>query len=185
MAARARTPSSTLVHTGPQAEVLPLVAPDGKGGELIKVENWGENNQLPQEGLRVLYDSGTATICVERLGLFIGGKGFASEATATAMANPEQTFNQLLAEAAESAAVGFGVPYILRFTYGGELAELHVANADCLRREKDGGRFVVNPKIAVGTMPTDHNEVYLPYDPLTSQQEISEQVIAAAGSEAG
>jgi hypothetical protein len=187
MAVRAsrRTPSSALLHTGPQAETLPLVAPEGKAGEMIKVEYWGENNQLPQDLLRVLYDSGTATTCVERLGLFIGGKGFPSEATAKAMANPTQTFNQLLAEAAESAAVGLGVPYILRFTYGGELAEIYVADADCLRREKDGDRFVVNPKLAVGSMPTDHNEVYLPYDPLASQQEISEQVIAAAGSEAG
>ena len=59
--------------------------PSGKGGELIKVDNWGANNLLPQEALRILYDSGTATTCVERLGLFINGKGFASEAAKTAL----------------------------------------------------------------------------------------------------
>jgi hypothetical protein len=183
--ARTRTPASKLLRTGSQAAVLPLALPEGKGGEVVKVEPWGANNLLPQEILRVLYDSGTATTCVERLGLFIGGKGFASEATAKAMANPLQTFNQLFAEAAESAATGLGVAYVLRFTYGGELAEVYVADVDCLRREKDSDRFVVNPKLAIGKMPVDHNEVYLPYDPLATPEQLSEQVIAAAGSEAG
>lgn len=183
--ARTRTPSSALIRASTQAVALPEVVPDGKGGEQIKIESWGTNNQLPQEILKVLYDSGTATTCVERLGLFIGGRGFAAEATAKAMANPLQTFNQLLAEAAEQAATGLGVAYILRYNFGGELAEVYVADVDCLRKEKDGDRYVVNIKLARGQMPVDHNEVYLPYDPLATQQEISEQVIAAAGSEGG
>jgi hypothetical protein len=183
--ARTRTPASALLRTGPQAATLPAAMPEGKGGEQIKVEPWGANNLLPQEILKVLYDSGTATTCVERLGLFIGGAGFANPATAKAMANPYQTFNQLLSEAAETAAVGFGVAYIVRYTYGGEVGEIYAADVDCVRREKDGERFVLNPKLATGKMPTDHNEVYLPYDPLASQQQISEQVIAAAGSEYG
>ncbi|MGI4736127.1 MAG: hypothetical protein ACRYG7_13200 [Janthinobacterium lividum] len=182
---KTRTPGSALLHTGPLADVLPTAVPEGKGGELIQVEYWGANNQLPQEVLRVLYDSGTASTCVERLGLFIGGKGFASEITATTMANPFQTFNQLLAEASEMAAVGLGVAFIHRYTYGGELAEVYVTDTDCLRREKDGNRFVVNVKLATGTMPVTHNEVYLPYDPLATPEQLSEEVIAAAGSETG
>jgi hypothetical protein len=187
MAARAsrRTPSSALVRSEPRAAALPAAVPEGKGGELIKVDSWGTNNLLPQEMLRILYDSGTATTCVERLGLFIGGKGLASKVTATTMANPTQTLNQVLAEAAAIAAVGLGVAYIVRFTYGGERGEVYVADVDCLRREKDGDRFVINPKLAEGKMPVLHNQVYLPYDPLATPQEISEQVIAAAGSEAG
>lgn len=182
---RNRTAATALLRTGPQAVGLAAALPEGKGGELIKVEPWGANNLLPQEILRVLYDSGTATTCVERLGQFIGGKGFAAEATATFMANPLQTLNQVLAEAAAAAAYGLGVAYILRYTFGGELAELYAADVDCLRREKDGDRYVINPKLASGKMPVGHNEVYLPYDPLATPAEISEQVIAAAGSEAG
>ncbi len=185
MARTRRTPSSSLQRTGPQAAVMPPALPEGKGGELIKVEPWGPNNLLPQEILKVLYDSGTSTTCVERLGLFIGGKGFASEVTAKTMANPLQTFNQLLAEAAGYAAVGLGVAFVPRFTYGGELAHIYVTDVDCTRREKDGTRYVVNSKLATGTMPVNFNEVYLPYDPLATPEEISEQVIAAAGSEAG
>jgi hypothetical protein len=184
--ARSLSPKSTLIRTGAPSAVLEAAMPEGKAGEVIKVWPWGDNNLEPQQILRVLYDSGTATTCVERLGLFIGGKGFASEATGEAMANPRQTFNQLLAEAAATAAVGLGVAYILRFTYGGELGEIYVADVDCLRREKDGaGRFVLNLKLAENKMPTGHNQVYLPYDPLASQEEISEQVIEAAASEGG
>jgi hypothetical protein len=184
--ARSRAPRTTLIRTGQPAAVLEAAMPEGKAGEVIKVWPWGENNLEPQQILRVLYDSGTATTCVERLGLFIGGKGFASPATGEAMANPRQTFNQLLAEASATAAVGLGVAYILRFTYGGELGEIYVADVDCLRREKDGaGRFVLNLKLAENKFPTGHNQVYLPYDPLASQQEISEQVIEAAATDGG
>lgn len=186
MAARSRrTPSTALLRTGPQAEVLATAVPEGKSGEVIKVENWGKNNLLPQELLRVLYDSGTATTCVERLGLFIGGQGFASAVTARTMANPEQTFNQLLAEASEQVAVGIGVGLVVRYTYGGEVGEVYVIDTDCLRREKDGDRYVVNHKLAEGKMPVNHNQVYLPYDPQATPADISEQVIAAAGSETG
>ena len=187
MASRAtrRTPSSSLVRPASAVAALDEAVPSGKGGELIKVDNWGANNLLPQEALRVLYDSGTATTCIERLGLFINGKGFASELTASTMANPLQTLNQVYAEASAIAAVGFGVAYIIRYTYGGEIGEVYAADVDCLRREKDGDRFVINQKLAEGKMPVLQNQVYLPYDPLATPAEISEQVIAAAGSEAG
>ena len=184
---RPRTSSSKLLHTGPTAAVMQIALPEGKGGELVKVEPWGPNNLLPQEILRVLYDSGTATTCVERLGLFIGGKGFANEEAAKFMANPTQALNQVFAEAASIAAVGLGVAYILRFSFGGGLAQVYVADVDCLRKEKltIGDRFVLNTKLAEGRMPVGNNEVYLPYDPLATPEQISEQVIAAAGSEAG
>jgi hypothetical protein len=187
MASRAtrRTPSSSLVRPTSAVAALDEAVPSGKGGELIKVDKWGDNNLLPQEMLRILYDSGTATTCVERLGLFIGGKGFASDVTAKTMANPTQTLNQVFAEAAAISAVDIGVAYIIRFTYGGEVGEVFAAEVDCLRREKDGDRFVINPKLATGSMPVLHNQVYLRYDPLATPAEISEQVIAAAGSEAG
>ncbi len=182
---RSYTPATALVRTSPQAAVMPEAIPEGKGGELIKVEPWGANNLLPQEMLRILYDSGTATTCVDRLALFINGKGFASKVTANTMVNPTQTLNQLLAEASAIAAVGLGVAYIMRFTYGGERGHLYVADVDCLRREKDGPRFVLNAKLAEGKMPVNDNEVYLPYNPLATQQEISAEVMAASGSESG
>jgi hypothetical protein len=184
-----RTPTTAIVRTGQPAEALPPALPEGKGGQPVKVESWGPNNLLPQEILTVLYDSGTATTCVERLGMFIGGKGFANQATAKAMANPRQTFNQLFAEAAAHAAVGLGVAYILRFTYGfiggSELAEIYVAPVDCLRREKNGDRYILNDKLSENKMPNTENRVYLPYDPRATPEELSAQVMAAAASEFG
>ena len=185
MARTRRTPTTALLRTGPHAEALPAALPEGKGGQPMKVDAWGPNNLLPQEILKVLYDSGTAETCAERLALFIGGRGFASQITAATMANPLQTLDQLLAEAAESAASGLGVAYIVRYTYGGEVGEVYVADVDCLRREKDGDRYVVNPRLAQHKMPNAENRVYLPYDPLATPAELSAQVVAAAGSEFG
>ena len=181
-----RTPTTAMLRTGaPATAALPPALPTGAGGQLIKVENWGENNLLPQEILRVLYDSGTAETCTDVLAMFIGGEGFASEATAKAMANPLQTYNDLLADAKEYAAAGLGVAYIIRYNFGGEPAQVYVAPVDCLRREKDGPRFVVNPKLILGKMPNAENQVYLPYDPLATAEEIAGQVLEAAGSEFG
>lgn len=183
---RSATPPTALLRTGPTADSLPRALPMGKEGEMVKVHTWGENNLLPQEVLRVLYDSGTASTCVERIGQFVNGRGFTQEATAKTRANERQTLAEVLAEASETAAVGLGVAYILRFTYGGQLAELYVADVDCLRREKDGtGRFVLNSKLAEGAMPVKDNEVYLPYDPSASPAELGQQVLEAAGSAAG
>lgn len=186
MARAPRTPTTALLRTGPQAVGTPDITPgEGKGGVQVKVEPWGEGNKLPQEVLRILYDSGTATTCAERLEQFIVGRGFASDLTAATMANPEQTLNELLAEAGAYAAVGLGVAYVVRYTYGGQVGEVYVAPVDCLRREKDGPRFVVNAKIAIGKAPAADNEIYLPYDPLASETELAEEVLAAVQSEVG
>ncbi|MBO2010846.1 hypothetical protein [Hymenobacter negativus] len=187
MPPRPRSTPSTLVRTGYKAEDVAPALPDGKTPDAIKIEPWGANNLQPQDVLRVLYDSGTAETCTERLTQFINGRGFANPATARTMANPEQTMNQLLAEASGYAAAGFGVAYIARYTFGGTDPEVYVAPVDCLRKEKEGGlgRYVINHKLAVGKMPAGENRVYLPYDPLATAEEISDEVIEAAASEAG
>lgn len=178
-----RTANTKLVSPAPRP-VLPDLPTEWKGAPL-KVEAWGEGNKLPQEVLRVLYDSGTATTCAERIEQFIVGKGFADEATGTTMVNPGQTLNQLLAEAGAYASVGLGVAYIIRCTYGGQVGEVYVAAVDCLRREKDGERFLLNAKLSSGTAPAKDNEVYLPFDPQATEAELAEEVLAAVQSEEG
>jgi hypothetical protein len=157
---RRHTSPVSLVRTGYSPEQAAPAVPTVTTGENVKVESWGKSNQLPQELLKIVYDSGTATVCLDRLAQFIGGKGFASEVTATAMANPEQTFNQLWSEAKHYAALGLGVAYIVRYPYSGQIehAEVWVAAVDCLRAEKGGqGRYVLNFKLSEGKMPTGEN----------------------------
>ncbi|GAA4362771.1 hypothetical protein GCM10023185_31020 [Hymenobacter saemangeumensis] len=178
-----RTPATALIRTGYVPTALPAT-PEGPAGT-IKPEPWGSNNQLPQEILRVVYDSGTAETCLDRLAQFIGGRGFASKDVAGRMANPGQTFNQLLGEMKHYAALGLGVVLFIRFTFGGEVGEVYCGQTDCVRREKGGPRFILNLKLAQGKMPAAENRIYLPYDPQASAAEISEQVVAAVGSEEG
>lgn len=151
------------------------------GAGAIKVYNWGGNNQLPQELLAIAYDSGTAEACLRILAQFIGGEGFADEATATAMANPEQTFNDLLNEAKHYAALGIGVTFALRFDLNGENPDIYVVEAECVRRERDGlGRFVLNDRLAVGKFSPLDNRLYLPYHRLAQPAELAQEVSAAA-----
>lgn len=186
MARRRTTSTSALITPAPRAAGTADIVPgEGKGGVQLKTEAWGEGNKFPQEVLRILYDSGTATTCAERIEQFVVGKGFASEITGSTLANPGQTFNELLAEAGAYASVGLGVAYIVRFTYGGEPGEVYVAAVDCLRREKEGERFVLNPKLPAGKMKADDNEIYLPYDSQTGPAELAEEVLAAVQSETG
>lgn len=179
-----RTPNTALVRSGPAAGALPDLPTEWKGAA-VKTEAWGEGNKLPQEVLRVLYDSGTATTCAERLEQFIVGKGFADAVTGATMVNSGQTLNQLLAEAGAYASVGLGVAYIIRCTYGGGIGEVYVAAVDCLRREKDGERFLLNPKLSTGTAPAKENELYLPFDPQASEAELADEVLAAVQSSEG
>jgi len=186
--ARRRTSFTSALFSSPQAAGTADIVPgEGKGGGLIKIENWGQGNNFPQEVLRILYDSGTATTCAERIEQFVVGKGFTSEITGSTLANPGQTFNELLAEAGAYVSIGLGVAYIVRHTYGGEPGEVYVAAVDCLRREDPtkGGRFVLNPKLATGKMPAAENEIYLPYDTQANAQELAEEVLEAVGSETG
>lgn len=185
---RPRTSHNTpkVLRTGAGATPpLPAVQQQ-KGAGAVKVYAWGEGNQLPQELLRLVYDSGTAEACLRILAQFIGGEGFANPVTAAAMANPEQTFNELLAEAKHYAALGIGVALALRFSFAGTDPDIYVVGADCLRREHDGsGRFVFNDRLAVGKFSPGTNRLYLPYHPLTSPEELAAEVLAAAESEDG
>ncbi|GGG34233.1 hypothetical protein [Hymenobacter glacieicola] len=183
--------TSATVRTGWRPDLVPAAEPEGQGGEAVKVISWGNNNLLPQDAVRLIYDSGTAEACYDTLYQFIGGEGFADEATALLRVNPTQTLNDLLAEARHYAALGLGFGLIIRYTYGGEPAEYYVAETDSLRKERDRdplegpNRWVLNYKLADGKMPVAENHLYLPHDPLASQEDIAEEVMAAALSEAG
>lgn len=174
------SPSAVAIRVGTASSAMPM--PAFGSGEAIKVEPWGANNLLPQEILKVVYDSGTAETCLDRLGQFIGGHGFADKNVGQAMANPRQTFNELLAEAKHYAAFGLGMALALRFTHGGTDPEVYCVETDCLRREKGGSRFVLNLELAKGNAPNAHNRIYLPYDPMATAEQLSEEVIAAAAT---
>ncbi|MBX0290955.1 hypothetical protein K3G63_10925 [Hymenobacter sp. HSC-4F20] len=183
----ARTSPVALLRVGAPSSVLNAPStPAGGKGEKIKTVSWGAKDNIPQDCIRIVYDSGAADACAQRLAQFIGGKGFASEATANMRANDEQTLNDLLAEAKHYAGMGFGVVVVCRFTYGGQRGDVFIEPSDCTRPEKDGaGRYVVNYGLAEGKRAAADNRVYLPYNPLASEEEIAEEVLAAVQSEAG
>lgn len=186
MAKRRTTSTTALLRVGLPSTALgaaPLPV-DGKGVRL-KLVSWGKDDNLPQDCVRIVYDSGTAEACVERLSQFIGGEGFASESTANFRANDEQTLGELLDEAKDYAGFGFGVVLVVRYTYGGQRGDVFVEPADCTRPAKEGGYYVVNYGLAEGKRAAGDNRVYLPYNPRATEEEIAAEVLAAVESEAG
>ena len=183
---KAAPATGPLTHKRSSATPALPAAGEQKGAGAVGVYHWGENNLLPQELLRLAYDSGTAEACLRILAQFIGGKGFANPATAQAMANPEQSFNHLLAEAKHYAALGIGVALALRFDFNGEHPDIYVVEAECVRRERDGsGRFVLNDRLAVGQFRPADNRLYLPYHAQTTSEDLAAEVLAAAESPGG
>ena len=182
---RRQAASPVLTTRSSTTPALPAIG-EQKGAGAVRVFNWGDNNQLPQELLRLAYDSGTTEACLRILGQFIGGEGFADPRTAEAMANPEQTFNELLAEAKHYAALGIGVAFALRFAYDGTTPDIYVVEAECLRRERDGsGRFVLNDGLAHGEFKPSRNQLYLPYHKRSEPAELAAEVLAAAEGPTG
>lgn len=173
---RSSTPAAA-VRLGWRPDLMPLAEPTGKDGEKIKVRNWGANNLLPQDLLRLLQDSATAAACRERLGQFIVGGGFTDQATAGLRVNERQTLNDLLAEFGDYAACQLGVGLIIRYNLGGEPAEYWVAETDRLRLSEDGTRYVLNDGLCEGKMPVKDNRVYWAYDPLATPEDIADQVM--------
>lgn len=156
------------------------------GAGAVKVYNWGDNNQMPQELLRLAYDSGTAEACLRILAQFIGGEGFADPATGLAMANPEQTMDELLAEGKHYAALGLGIGLALRFTFAGDNPDIYIIGVETVRRERDGsGRYVFNDQLAVGKFGPARNRLYLPYHPSRTAEELAAEVLEAAESDGG
>ncbi|WP_400190665.1 hypothetical protein [Hymenobacter sp. B81] len=174
---RVSTPTAA-VRVGWRPDLLPVAEPSGKDGVKIKVRNWGPNNLLPQDVLRLLMDSATGAACRERLQQFIAGRGFAEPATARLKVNPLQTLNDLLTQFSDYAGMQLGVGLIVRYNLGGEPAEFYAAETDCLRVSECGQRYVLNEALAEGKMPVKENQVYLVHDPLAAPEEIAAQVLA-------
>lgn len=183
---RSKTGTAPLLSTrGSGTPALPAVKAQGGVGA-VKTYRWGDNDQLPQELLRLAYDSGTAEACLRILAQFIGGEGFASAATGLAMANPEQTFDELLAEAKHYAALGLGVGLALRYSFAGTDPDIYVIGVETTRRERDGsGRYVFNDGLAVGRFTPARNRLYLPYHPSRTPEELAAEVLEAAEGPGG
>jgi hypothetical protein len=83
--------------------------------------------------------SGTATSCVDKIKTFIIGGGFDDKDFYSSAANPEQSFEDLLADAAMSLAPYKGFYLNVQVNAMGEPTHFYIMDFDTIRRDSDGG----------------------------------------------
>jgi len=103
---------------------------------------YGIQDDLPNQIIEQINNSGTATIAIGRLKQFIEADGFADEATGKTMANNNQTWNEVLSDLVENEVKLNGFALKLFFDSNNKIAESKSVPIPWIR--KRGDEFLVN-----------------------------------------
>ena len=104
---------------------------------------YGKSDNLPNQLLAKIADSGIATRCVGKLTEYIASDGFTDKAAAGLQVNPSQTADELLQEQANYAAYFNGAAFHISRKADGTIGEVKAVPFQCVRR-KIGGDYLVN-----------------------------------------
>jgi hypothetical protein len=138
---------------------------------------FGDTDNLPNEIIEIVNDSGTARACIKRLSQFIAGRGFSSEGGT--QANPQQSFNSVLGDLSNNVSYLEVVNYRVLFDNSGQPERAYSVPAQLLRRQGPN-TYRYNPLMGyVGELPKDN--VWLQgYDPkeapASRTKRVSEQI---------
>ena len=106
---------------------------------------WGDDDRLPNDLIRKISDSATATQCVSRLKSFIVGTNFVEESARNFQINKTQNAAQLLADIAPSSAIFEAVALRVLFNMQGLPGAIYRVPLKTLRKTMDG-RWVYNKR---------------------------------------
>ncbi len=99
---------------------------------------YGEDNTLPTKIQQGIASSGTATNCIEKIKIFIQADGFEDPNFKKELANPEQTWDELLEDAAHSIAPYKGFYLNIQLNNAGDPEHFYVMDFDTVRKDSDG-----------------------------------------------
>ena len=111
--------------------------------------NYGQDNLLPNELLKAVEASVTASSCRGKKHEFIEGKGLKDRSIASLKLNPKQTSDDLVAELADIVGVFEGVPLNVKYNAAGEPYYIYVLPFECTRKADDG-QFYINNDLSSG-----------------------------------
>jgi hypothetical protein len=114
-----------------------------------KAYDYGEKNALPNELLKAIEASVTASSCRNRNHEFIEGKGLKDRSIASLKLNPKQTSDDLIAELADIVGVFGGVPLNVKYNSVGDPFYVYSLPFENIRKTDDG-QFYVNEDLAEG-----------------------------------
>jgi hypothetical protein len=151
---------------------------------------YGYDNKLPNNLLRAINDSGTATNCVRAIASFTQGEGFINEQTKVLKINKYQNANQFLYEIAQPTAIFEGFCLRILVNFSGEIQSIYKVGLKEIRREADSskGDFRWNPRMGERDYRKDEDRFLKEFDPyLTPAQraEALKQEMSNTGEQEG
>jgi hypothetical protein len=111
--------------------------------------DYGENNLLPNQLLKAVEASVTASSCRNRKHEFIEGKGIKDYSIASLKLNPKQTSDDLIAELADIVGLFDGVALNVKYNSIGEPYYVYSLPFENTRKTDDG-QFYVNDTLQLG-----------------------------------
>lgn len=131
---------------------------------------YGSNDKLPNDLVKAIGDSGTATACVNRLNQFIEAEGFIDETAKAVMVNPVQTAEEFLSELVPSESVFEAHALRILLAIDGSIGSVEVLPIKTLRRLEDGS-WRYNPLMGEKNYLKSDDILYPNINPKTPQAE--------------
>jgi len=108
--------------------------------------DYGKDNFLPNQLLKAIEASVTATSCRARKSEFIEGNGLSDQAIADLMINPKQTADDLIMEVADVVSIFEAYSLVVKYNNVGEPANIYVIPFELVRKNDDG-TYYYNAKL--------------------------------------
>lgn len=141
--------------------------------------NYGSNNLLPNELLKAIEASVTASSCRGRKHEFIEGNGLKDRGIASIIINPAQTADDLIAELSDFSTIFEGVALNVKYNMLGEPYYVYALSFQCVRKTDDG-QYYANDKLSEGKDQKKDRIYYDEFDrkekPTSRLLRISEQI---------
>lgn len=107
-------------------------------GQSGRYYRWGNLDNFPNTVIDSANDSGTARECIDKLEAFIAGEGIADENFLKGMANPKQTWGQLLEAINRQLAYFDAITLQVKFNAAGLPQRYYLLPVQYIRRRHDG-----------------------------------------------
>lgn len=141
--------------------VAEIIDNTNREGEII---NYGAKNTLPNDILRIVDDSGTATECLSKLNSFVLADGFSDKKFAEQRNVLGQTYDEVLSLQVPYVNTYDGGCFKVLYAEDGKTPSLEAIPFQWVRKKKGGG-FVVNPDFGTKKYKEKDNKHYAEFVP--------------------
>jgi hypothetical protein len=142
---------------------------DIKLNKTQKRYDFGANNLLPNELLKAIESSVTATACRFRKSEFVEANGLVDKKVAEFQINPTQTADGLIMEVSDVASIFDGIALVVKYNVLGEPAHVYSIPFELVRKNDDG-TFYYNETLS---QAKDEKRTRVIYHPFKKNEEPS------------